>query len=63
MDGYGIIPPPKYDESQNDYITYIPAEVAGIPYVVTNDEMSRSYLRRSSIRHIRMLFRNIIILL
>ncbi|NLZ37568.1 MAG: extracellular solute-binding protein [Clostridiales bacterium] len=44
MDGYGIIPPPKYDESQSDYITYIPAEVAGIPYVVTNDEMSQIIL-------------------
>ncbi|NLB16589.1 MAG: hypothetical protein GX827_07255 [Clostridiales bacterium] len=44
MDGYGIIPAPKYDESQSDYITYIPAEVAGIPYVVTNDEMSQIIL-------------------
>ena len=40
MEGYGIIPCVKYDESQQDYITYVIAENAGIPAVVTDMEAS-----------------------
>ncbi len=40
MEGYGIIPCVKYDESQQDYITYVIAENAGIPSVVTDMEAS-----------------------
>ena len=40
MDGYGIIPTPKYDEQQETYVTYAPSDGCGIPAVVTDPEMS-----------------------
>lgn len=40
MEQYGIIPTPKYDETQDRYITPVVNEVAGIPYVVHDFEIS-----------------------
>lgn len=40
MEQYGIIPTPKYDEAQSGYITPVVNEVAGIPYVVHDSDMS-----------------------
>jgi len=40
MEQYGIIPTPKFDESQDRYITPVVNEVAGIPYVVHDSEIS-----------------------
>jgi len=40
MNGYGIIPLPKYDESQEQYITFTVTELAGIPAVVQDEEVS-----------------------
>ena len=40
MSGYGILPSPKYDESQEKYISNVVGEVAGIPLVVKDSEMS-----------------------
>ena len=40
MEGYGILPAPKYDAGQEDYITYVVAETSGIPALVQNMEMS-----------------------
>lgn len=40
MEQYGIIPTPKYDEAQDRYITPVVNEVAGIPYVVHDSEIS-----------------------
>jgi hypothetical protein len=40
MEKYGIIPCPKYDEQQEDYITALVNDVAAIPGVVADDQMS-----------------------
>jgi len=40
MDGYGILPTPKFDKQQGTYMTGVVSEVSGIPAVVPNMEMS-----------------------
>ncbi len=40
MENYGIVPNCKYDEAQENYITFTPGEVLGIPNVVKDLEMS-----------------------
>ncbi len=40
MENYGIVPNPKYDESQEDYITPSLHEVSAIPAVVKDFDMS-----------------------
>ena len=40
MEKYGIIPCPKYDEQQENYITALVNDVAAIPGVVADDQMS-----------------------
>lgn len=40
MDGYGILPSPKYDVQQTNYMTGVVSEVSGIPAVVPDLEMS-----------------------
>ena len=40
MEKYGILPAPKYDEQQEDYITTIVNDVAAIPGVVKDTDMS-----------------------
>ncbi len=40
MEQYGILPTPKYNEAQERYITPVVNEVAGIPYVVKDFDMS-----------------------
>ena len=40
MENFGIIPSPKYDESQSDYITPTVNDAVGIPVYVKNEEMS-----------------------
>jgi len=40
MEHFGILPPPKYDELQQDYITTVINDVAAIPGVVSDLSMS-----------------------
>lgn len=44
MDGYGILPSPKYDEQQENYKTAVVSEVSVIPAVVMDMEMSAMIL-------------------
>ena len=45
---FGVIPTPKYDESQKEYITPTVAEVSGIPLVVNDIETSAYILEALS---------------
>lgn len=38
--GYGIVPMPKYDEKQEEYVSVVVPDFAGIPYVVADFEAS-----------------------
>ena len=40
MENFGILPSPKYDEAQENYITPVPSEAFGIPAFVKDEEMS-----------------------
>lgn len=40
MENYGILPLPKYDEQQKDYLTPIVNDVAAVPGVVADTQMS-----------------------
>lgn len=44
MEQYGIIPTPKYETAQERYITPVVNEVAGIPFVVRDSEISACIL-------------------
>jgi len=38
--GYGIVPLPKYDETQEEYVTFVVPDLAGVPYIVADVEAS-----------------------
>lgn len=38
--GYGIVPMPKYDETQEEYVSFIGPDLAGVPYIVSDVEAS-----------------------
>ncbi len=38
--GYGIVPMPKYDETQKEYVSFAVPDLAGVPYIVADAEAS-----------------------